>query len=605
MIGDLRTGALVDRGGSIAWWCTPRFDSGALFASILGDERNGYWRLAPRGHASVQRTYCGDTLVLTTTFTQGDARAQATDFMPLDAEHPTIVRIVEGLAGSVGFDMDLAPRMHYGQLTPAGRLRGCRWVASIGPDAVALRSSAPLEEVAGGCRAHFSLAAGERAEFVLQWFPAHDEVPPPCDARRAEQQTLRWWQGWAAALRYEGPWRDQVVRSAIMLKALTDRATGGMVAALTTSLPEQIGSSKNWDYRYCWLRDASFAATSLLKVGATEEARAFRDWFMRVCGPDADQLHIMYGIGGERLAPEYTLPWLTGFNDSRPVRVGNGAHDQFQLGVIGDVLWNFSEAAAAGIPFDADHWATLAPLGNYIQARWHAPGNGIWETRDGRRQYVDSKVLAWVAATKLGELASACGRPDESARFGPLAAKIHAQVERAGFDPEQAAFTQYYGSTELDASLLLMPITGFLPYDDPRVQGTIRAIESALMRDGFVYRYSKDIHAKNGDPFEGEGAFTMCGFWLVQTLAQSGRLAAAVELFERLLSTANDVGLLSEEYDVTRREAIGNVPQAFSHSGLIDAALCLSQALQRRTDDGTSEGIPWHGEEISTATATP
>ena len=369
-----------------------------------------------------------------------------------------------------------------------------------------------------------------------------------------------------------------MIRSAITLKALTNRRTGGIAAALTTSLPEKIGGEKNWDYRYCWLRDASFTAASFLRLGLNDEAVAFRDWFMRVYAGDPEHLHIMYGVAGERLTPEYTLPWLDGFRASTPVRIGNAAHDQFQLGVFGDVMRTFGLAARSGIRFDDGDWTSLAALLPYLESVWQRPGNGIWERRREQRQYVDSKLMAWVAARELMALAQTFGRPESTQRAERLAMRIRSEIERAGYDPQRGAFTQYYGSRELDASLLLVPVIGFLAPNDPRVSATIDAIERELVRDGYVFRYSADFGSGNDARNESEGAFGMCGFWLVQALALAGRVQAAESLFERLLATANDVGLLSEEYAVESGEPIGNVPQAFSHCGLIDAAVCLRDA---------------------------
>jgi GH15 family glucan-1,4-alpha-glucosidase len=584
LIGDLRTGALIDRFGTVAWWCAPRFDSGAIFASLVGDSDNGYWHLGPRGQAHARRAYRGESLVLETIFQQTSGSAALLDFMPLNCPAPTIVRIVEGLTGNVDFELNLVPRMHYGLLTPPSTGTSDEWSAAIGADAVRLRSDVPLTDEVGSCSATFTVRAGQRARFVLQWFPSHAGAPVPCDADDALDETIAWWRAWSSGIRYAGPWREHVVRSAITLKALSDRATGGTVAALTTSLPEQVGGGKNWDYRYCWLRDASFANASLVRLGLTDEPRAFRDWFMRAYGGDPAHLHIMYGIAGERLAPEYTLPWLSGYKQSRPVRVGNGAHDQFQLGVLGHVLRSFADSAKAGVAFDESHWKLLAPISKYIETSWRAPGNGIWETRGERRQYVDSKVMAWVTLQKLDELAVACGAVGEAGRHRVLMAEIREEIERAGYDPHRRTFTQYYGSQELDASTLLMSIVDFLPAGDPRMQASVAAIRRELVRDGFVYRYSADVSNHDAEQFEGEGAFTMCGFWLVQALARDGQLATAAELFCRLIGTANDVGLLSEEFDVARREPIGNLPQAFSHCGLIDAAVCLTAALEREDD---------------------
>jgi GH15 family glucan-1,4-alpha-glucosidase len=580
MIGDRSTGALVDRTGTIAWWCAPRVDSGAVFAALLGDERNGFWRISPNCEARSSRAYRPQTLVLETTFDTAGGRARVIDLMSQGDDVPTIVRIVEGLTGCVEFSMQLNPRMHYGRLVPVSRATEREWFATSGPDALCLRGDAVVTDEGGSCSARFRVVAGRRVRWVLQWFPGHEAAPPEARADHVLEATLRWWERWSAGIRYDGPYHEMVVRSAITLKALTNRHTGAIVAALTTSLPERGGGNKNWDYRYCWLRDASFTAASLLRLGLTEEAAAFRDWFMRVYAGDPANLHIMYGVGGERLTPEYTLPWLDGFQRSKPVRVGNGAHDQFQLGIFGDVMSTFGLAARGGMRFDERDWALLSALVPYLESVWQRPGNGIWELRREQRQYVDSKVMAWVAARELGSLATALERHAEAQRAERLATSIRAEIERDGYDPERGVFTQYYGSRELDASLLLLPIVGFLSADDSRVRATCAAIDRELNRSGFVFRYSADFGSCAEGRVETEGSFTMCGFWLVQALVRSGHVNAATEQFERMLATANDVGLLSEEYDVETNEPVGNVPQAFSHCGLIDAAVCLQQAAQ-------------------------
>ncbi len=577
LIGDLRTAALIHRNGSVEWFCAPRFDSSASFAALLGNDENGYWRIAPvAGDARIERRYVGDTLVLETTCTTATGSARVTDFMPVGVNHRTIVRIVEGVAGHVAFETVLAPKMKYGLLSPPIRREAGAWTFRVAPHALALHASIEMEPGEHQARGSFPVHAGERTTFTLQSFDAHEPVPGIFDAMAELARTRAWWESWASGLRFDGEWRDRVLRSAITLKALSYEPAGSFVAAVTTSLPEQIGGSKNWDYRYCWLRDASFTAQALLRVGFVDESRRWRDWFMTIYVDEPEHLHIMYAVDGDRLPEERTLSWLSGFEASSPVRVANGAHEQFQLGVFGEVLTAFDWAQRAGVAFDPGHWTTVETLMRHVERVWQNPGNGIWETRDGGHQYTISKVMAWVALERGLALAARGGYATDTDRWRALQKRIHAQVCAAGFDPDRNTFTQYYGSTELDASLLLMPLVGFLPADDSRVRGTVAAIENELFVDGYVYRDAADNARGVGGP--DEGSFTMCGFWLVEVYVMLGRSCEARALFERLLRMANDVGLFSEEFDVAASRAIGNVPQAFSHVGAINAALRLSSA---------------------------
>jgi GH15 family glucan-1,4-alpha-glucosidase len=576
LIGDLQTAALVHRNGSIDWFCAPRFDSDASFAALVGDAGNGFWRIAPIDEgAHVARRYRGNTLVLETTFTTAAGSIQLIDFMAPGATQRTIVRIVEGLSGSLTCHMMLAPRMKYGLIAPTSRREGDAWTARVAPDGLCLRTPVVCHDTEGQTSATLRVHAGERFPFVLQAFNAHEAPPPPTDAAAAEQDIMAWWTAWVEQFKYAGEWREAVLRSAITLKALSYEPAGSFVAAPTTSLPEQLGGAKNWDYRYCWLRDASFTVESLLRVGFRDEARRWRDWFATVCVAQPEFLHIMYGVEGERLTNEAQADWLGGFADSQPVRIANAAHTQFQLGVFGDLLMCFEAAQRAGVTFDAAHWRNLEAVMRHIERVWQRPGNGVWETRDGGRQYVDSKVMAWAGIDRGIALARNGGFPTDLIHWRALAARMHAEICRAGYDAHRNTFTQYYGSVELDASLLLMPIVGFLPADDPRIVGTVAAIERELVADSHVYRYSADSVHESGDGVPNEGAFTMCGFWLARVYALLGRDAEARALFERLLATRNDVGLLSEEFDVARGIAVGNMPQAFSHVGLIDAAHAL------------------------------
>lgn len=577
LAGDMRTGMLVHCDGSIDWWCAPRFDSGAIFARLLGDENAGFWRIAPRERATVTRRYRPESLVLETTYETAQGAATLTDALPLDTARPTIVRTVTGVHGEVAMHMCLRPRTYFGKVTPWTRLAG-EWIAVAAPDALVLRGDVTPDGADGEATADFAVTAGRRVTFALQWFPAHEAPPAPVDDPAADvDRTDRWWRDWAGRLSYAGPWRDAVVRSALTLKALTDRRTGGLIAALTTSLPEHVGGDRNWDYRYCWIRDASFAFVSLNAVGARDELFAWCDWFLRVYAGAPNGLDIMYGAGGERLMPEERIPWLGGYRGSRPVRIGNDAHEQVQLGIVGDLTTSLVAARDAGWHLTEERWRIIRPLLDHLERAWKRPGNGIWELRGEPRHYVHSKGMAWCAAWNLAALA-APHDPDTAQRAVELAERIRTSVERNGFNRRRGAFVESYGSTALDASVLLLPLRGFLPPDDPRIVSTVAAIERSLVYKGYVFRYSPDIVRRGGRVRTKEGAFAMCGFWLVQLLLRQGRRRDAQVLFERLLRTANDVGLLSEEYDVASGEPIGNTPQAFSHSGLIDAAVALSGA---------------------------
>jgi GH15 family glucan-1,4-alpha-glucosidase len=499
------------------------------------------------------------------------------DFMPLDTPWPTLVRIVEGVRGATPCAMRLAPRMNYGQLMPWTRsARGSAWTATLGPDALCLDAPVERDDIDGSTSARFTVRAGDRVPFVLQWFKPHQPAPEAIDPYAALAKTEGWWRSWSAGVQYSGKWPDAFSRSAIVLKALTYSHTGAIVAAPTTSLPEEIGAFKNWDYRYCWLRDSAYAVDALLAAGFVEEGRQWRDWFLRTYAGRPEGLHIMYGIGGERLEEERTAPWLCGFRGSAPVRIANGAHDQFQLGIYGDVIGTLHRANAGGVEITSEHWTLIEQLLTFVESRWRTPGNGIWETRDSGRQYVDSKVMAWAAIDRALRIAKRCGFDIDVSHWERFKASIHEEVCRAGFDPHRRTFTQYYGSLELDAAILLLPIFGFLPADDPRMRGTIAAIERELVVDGFVFRYSADITKSGGQILPNEGAFVLCTYWLAMNYALAGRDAEARATFERVLAVANDVGLLAEEYDVERKTLLGNFPQAFSHTGLIWTAKLLT-----------------------------
>ncbi|MEU0672357.1 glycoside hydrolase family 15 protein [Streptomyces sp. NPDC006172] len=579
VIGDEQTAALVGRDGSIDWLCLPRFDSGACFARLLGDEDNGHWRIAPSGVEGpcTRRAYRPDTLVLDTEWETADGAIRVTDLMPQRDRAPDVVRVVEGLRGRVTVRSTLRLRFDYGSVVPWMRRSDGHRVAVAGPDAVWLRSEP--EVLTWGedfCTfSEFTVEEGESVAFVLTWHPSHHPRPPLVDPREALDVSVADWQAWSARCRYDGPHRDVVVRSLITLKALTYVPTGGIVAALTTSLPEELGGVRNWDYRYCWLRDSTLTLGALLAVGYEEEAEAWRNWLLRAVAGDPADLQIMYGLAGERRLPECELPWLSGYAGSAPVRIGNGAVDQLQLDVYGEVMDSLSLARVAGMTPPPHMWALQRALMEWLCEHWRQPDEGLWEVRGGRRQFTHSKVMVWVAADRavrtLERYPALDGEPE---RWRELRDEVHREVCEKGYDPERNTFTQYYGSRELDASLLLIPRVGFLPPDDPRVIGTVDAVRAELGHDGLVRRYSTERATVDGLPGD-EGAFLACSFWLAHALHLTGRADEARELFERLVGLTNDVGLLAEEYDPVAGRQLGNYPQAFSHIGLVNTALAL------------------------------
>ena len=579
LIGDLQTAALVGRDGSIDWLCLPRFDSGACFAALLGDENNGHWTVAPAGASRcTRRGYAGESLVLETYWETRTGTVKVVDFMPQRDEHPDVVRIVEGLSGSVEMSAVLRLRFDYGSIVPwVRRVADGHRVAIAGPDSVWLRSE-PQVKTWGqqySTRCSFTVGAGEQVAFVLTWHPSHEARPPQIDPFEALAQSLEDWKTWSARCTYEGPYREAVLRSLITLKALTYAPTGGIVAAPTTSLPEEIGGVRNWDYRYCWLRDSTLTLGALVQCGYLEEAEAWRDWLLRAVAGDPADLQIMYGVAGERRLPEFELPWLSGFGGSRPVRIGNEAVKQLQLDVYGEVMDSLSLARRAGLPAKPHMWSLQSVLLDFLRSSWRQPDEGLWEVRGGRRDFVHSKVMVWVAADRavraLEAFPDLSGDPDG---WRALRDEVHREVCEKGYDAERNTFTQSYGSRALDASLLLIPRVGFLPPDDPRVVGTVDAVRTELDHGGFVRRYSAEETTVDGLP-GGEGIFLVCSFWLADALHMTGRRQEARELFERLLGLANDVGLLSEEYDPVAGAQLGNFPQAFSHIGLVNTALTL------------------------------
>jgi GH15 family glucan-1,4-alpha-glucosidase len=567
LIGDCRSAALVGRDGAVDWLCWPRFDSPACFAALLGSADNGRWRIGPAepGYRTTRR-YRPDTMILETSFDAAGGSAALIDFMVPSASAPSLVRIVEGRAGRIALDMELAPRFGYGAVIPQIEARDGGAMISAGAERAVLRTAVPLRHSGATIRATFVLHAGERVVFVL----SHGAETAP-DAETALAATEAFWRDWHARGRYPKPWHDAVARSALVLKALTFAPTGAMVAAPTTSLPELPGGTRNWDYRFCWLRDSALAARALLRAGHLHEAAAWRDWLVRSLAGDPAHMRILYGLGGEREPPEQEAAWLSGYRRSRPVRIGNAAVGQLQVDVFGELMHTLYRCAQAGLAITPAVWTLQQALLAHLEAIWTEPDEGIWEVRDGRRHFTFSKVMAWVAFDRAVRTAEEFGLAGPVAHWRAMRELIHATVCRDGFDPARGCFVRSFGATVLDASLLQIPLVGFLPPDDPRVVATVAAIERDLTEDGLVLRY----RAADGLP-PGEGVFLACSFWLAEIMAQQGRAAEAAALFARLLGLANDVGLLAEEYDPRARRLRGNFPQAFSHLALIDTAIGLA-----------------------------
>ncbi|MEU1349947.1 glycoside hydrolase family 15 protein [Streptomyces sp. NPDC005775] len=580
LIGDLQTAALVGRNGSVDWLCLPRFDSGACFAALLGDEENGHWRIAPKGaDICTRRAYRGDSLVLETFWETRTGTVKVIDFMPQRDHEPDVMRIVEGVSGTVDMASVIRLRFDFGSIVPWMRRSQGHRVAVAGPDSAWLRSEPPVKtwgQQFSTCSS-FSVSAGEQVAFVLTWHPSHSPRPDLVDPYEALENTLTDWAEWSGRCKYEGPYREAVIRSLITLKALTFGPTGGIVAAPTTSLPEDIGGVRNWDYRFCWLRDSTLTLGALTSAGYLEEAAAWRDWLLRAVAGDPADLQIMYGLAGERRLPESELPWLRGYEHSAPVRIGNAAVRQRQLDVYGEVIDSLRLARVAGLD-DAPHaWSLQLSLLGFLESTWREPDEGLWEIRGRRRHFVHSKVMAWVAADRaVQSLEEDPSLPGDAERWRAMRDAVHREVCEKGYDPVRNTFTQSYGSRELDAATLLIARTGFLPPDDPRVIGTVDAVREELGSDGLVRRYSTDGSAVDGLP-GGEGAFLACSFWLADALRMTGRTEEATALFERLLALRNDVGLLAEEYDTVGMRQLGNFPQAFSHIGLVGTAVALAE----------------------------
>ncbi|MFJ3878888.1 glycoside hydrolase family 15 protein [Streptomyces sp. NPDC090077] len=582
LIGDLMTSALVGRDGSIDWLCLPHFDSAACFAALLGNKENGHWRIAPaaaeNGERCTRRAYLDGSLVLESYWETDEGTVKVVDFMPQRDEAPEVMRIVEGVTGRVTVRSTLRLRFDYGHVVPWVRRSEEDRVAVAGPDSAWFRSEPPVRTWGEdrSTRSECTVGPGEKVAFVLTWHPSHEPRPEPVDPYEALEQSLADWRAWSGQCRYEGPYEEAVTRSLITLKALTFAPTGGIAAAATTSLPEEIGGVRNWDYRYCWLRDATLTLGSLLSTGFLDEARAWRGWLLRAVAGDPADLQIMYGIAGERRIPETELPWLRGYAGSAPVRVGNAAVDQLQLDVYGEVLDALYLARASGLASERHSWKIQLALLDFLERNWHRPDEGLWEVRGPRRHFTHSKVMAWVAADRaVRTLENAPQLPGDVERWRAMRDEVHRDVCDKGYDPERGTFTQYYGSRELDAATLLIPRVGFLPPDDPRVIGTVDAVRAELGSSGLVRRYSTEGPSVDGLPGD-EGAFLACSFWLVDALHMTGRTKEARELFEKLLAVRNDVGLLAEEYDTRAGRQLGNFPQAFSHVGLVNTAIALS-----------------------------
>jgi GH15 family glucan-1,4-alpha-glucosidase len=577
LIGDCETAALVGRDGSIDWLCWPRFDSGAVFAAMLGNPDNGRWSIAPEDEtARISRAYRGNTLILQTDIATADGEVTLIEFMPLRLEGTShVVRIVKGRRGRVEMRTELVLRFDYGLIVPWVTRLGDNCIKAIaGPDMAILWSSTPLK--ADGFRhcAAFTVSAGETATFVLGYGPSFHPLPEPIQPLQALAQTEEAWGKWSGGYKGTGDYRKEVLRSLITLKALTYRPTGGVVAAPTTSLPEKVGGERNWDYRYCWLRDATFTLLALLNCGFEEEANAWRTWLRHAVAGDPAQLQIMYGLAGERRLDEWEVPWLAGFEGARPVRIGNAAAKQLQLDIFGEVMDALFQSGAAGLAAAGLEWDLQRKLVEHLETIWQEPDEGLWEVRGGRRQFTHSKVMAWVAIDRAIKSVERFGVEGPVARWRSLRAKIHRQVCKEGYDTRIGSFVQSYGSTDLDASALLIPLVGFLPPTDPRVKTTADAIERNLMVDGLICRY--DTRRTKDGLRAGEGAFLACSFWFVDNLVLLGRRDEAKELFGRLLGLCNDVGLLPEEYDPIAGRMLGNFPQAFSHVALINTAHNLS-----------------------------
>ncbi len=575
LIGDTQTAALVSRDGSIDWLCFPRFDSPACFAALLGTDENGHWKLSPRdADAKNSRHYRGETLILETEWSTSSGSVRVIDFMPPRDRAPDVVRIVEGISGTVSMRSELRLRFDYGHVIPWVRRLDGQVVAIAGPDAVSLRSDVHQYGRDFATYGDFEVSEGDQAWFVLTWHPSHHPVPNPIDAIAALGPAETYWTEWIGRSNEVGGFDEEVTRSLLTLKALTFSPSGGIVAAPTTSLPESLGGQRNWDYRFCWLRDATMTLEALLRAGFTEEALAWRDWLLRAIAGSPSDLQIMYGVTGERRLTEFEAGWLPGFASSSPVRIGNAAAEQLQLDVFGEVMDVLALARETQIGPSDDAWSMQRGMMRHLTEVWNQPDEGIWEVRGERQHFTYSKVMAWVAFDRAARAVERFGMGGPAKQWRATADEIHREVCEKSFDSDRFTFTQAYGSKALDASVLLIPQVGFLPADDPRVVGTVDAVQKELAYDGFVRRYIPD-HVDDGLT-DDEGAFLICSFWLADSLAMIGRVGEARDLYEKLVALRNDVGLLAEEYDPVTGRMLGNFPQAFSHLGLVNTAWHLN-----------------------------
>jgi GH15 family glucan-1,4-alpha-glucosidase len=577
LLSDLQTAALVHRGGSIDWCCFPRFDSDATFAALLGHREHGRWLVAPETPGHATRRYRDGSLVLETEWETSEGRIRVIDFMPVRRDAPHIVRLIEGLAGRVAVRSELIIRFGYGRIVPSIVRFDDAHVAMAGPDAIVSRTPEATVGTNGPTLSTFEVGPGERVPLTLGWFPSYSRRPPVVDPDAALTETGAFWRGWSAQCNYDGPYRDAVLRSLIVLKGLTYGQTGGIIAAPTTSLPEWPGGQRNWDYRYCWLRDATLTLLALINAGYRREASDWRAWLVRAAAGDPDEIQIVYGVAGERRLPEWIVDWLPGFEDSRPVHVGNAAATQEQLDVYGEVMDAMYQARRHDVDASLPAWELGRQVLGLLEQRWHEPDEGMWEVRGGRRHFTHSKAMAWVAFDRGIKFCEEFGREGPLERWRAIRDEIHAEVCREAWNDELGSFTQSYGSTQLDASLLLLPQVGFLPPTDPRIRGTLDAVQRELSADGFLLRYRSEEEI-DGLPF-GEGTFLPCSYWLVDALALDGRYDEAAELFERLLGVRNDLGLLAEEYDPRTGRLLGNFPQAFSHVALVNSAITLVRSV--------------------------
>jgi len=581
LLGNCRTAALVARDGSLDWLCFPRFDAPACFAALLGDSDNGRWKIAPTNpKAHSRRHYRDGTLILETLFATDTGRALLVDFMPMEDES-SVVRVVIGLEGTVDFSMDLAIRFDYGSTVPWVEKRDPHTMTAVaGPDMLVLHTPAQLHPLDHHTESFFTVKAAQRFGFALGWQPSHEPVREAFDIEQALQRTEAFWREFSDRCPDVGPWTDQVKRSLITLKAMTYAPTGGIVAAVTTSLPEQLGGERNWDYRFCWLRDATMTLLAFMNLGYYEEATAWRNWLLRSVAGNPEQVQIMYGLGGERRLPEYQLPWLSGYENSRPVRVGNAAATQMQLDVYGEVADAMTQALKSGLPRLPRSTEVQKVIMPFLESVWPLADAGIWEIRSEPRHFTHSKVMAWVSFDRNAGVLTKSDNPEDRERgqhYRQVADEIHADVCNNGYDAELGSFVQTYGGREMDASLLQIALTGFLPVDDPRVAGTVAQIEKSLMQDGLLLRYDSE---RSTDGVSGsEGTFLVCSFWLADVYVLQGRDQEASDLFDRLCGLCNDVGLLAEQYDPRAGRMLGNFPQAFSHIGIINTALNLHRVV--------------------------